>query len=152
MADLSSFFENDTVETLAEGHYSSEELLAPGWYKVAIVNEQIKDTSSGGKMLVFECQLDSGSKVNDNFNLVNPNPEAVRIAKSTLGKIAQVIGIKGAFPKDTSVLYGRPYEIYVVRGEYTNKNGEKKPKNEIKDYRPVQAKVSPTPSKATDGW
>ena len=83
MADLSSLFENDTVESLAEGHYSSEELLVPGWYKVAIVGEQIKDTSSGGKMLVFECQLDSGSKVNDNFNLVNPNPEAVRIAKST---------------------------------------------------------------------
>lgn len=151
MADLSKFFENDTVETLAEGYYSSEELLTPGWYKVVIVNEQIKDTSSGGKMLVFEYQLDSGSKITDNFNLINSNPEAVRIAKATLGKIAQVIGITGQFPKDTSIMYGRPFEIYVVRGEYENKSGEKKPKNEIKKYQAVQPKTNTKPA-STDGW
>ena len=151
MADLSKFFENDSVEALAEGYYSSEELLAPGWYKVVIVGEQIRDTSSRGKMLVFEYQLDSGSKITDNFNLINSNPEAVRIAKSTLGKITQVIGITGPFPKDTSIMYGRPFEIYVVRGEYENKNGEKKPKNEIKKYQALQTKSSTKPA-STDGW
>ena len=89
--------------------------------------------------------------ITDNFNLINSNPEAVRIAKATLGKVAQVIGITGSFPKDTSVMYGRPFEIYVVRGEYENKNGEKKPKNEIKKYQAVQAKVNTKPA-STDGW
>ena len=43
-------------------------------------------------------------------------------------------------------------EVYDgVRGEYENKNGEKKPKNEIKKYQAVQAKVNTEPA-STDGW
>ena len=151
MADL-SFLGNHDVDTLANEFYSGGTLLAPGWYKVRIVKEEIKDTSTGGKMLVFDYQLDSGETIKDRFNLVNRSEQTVNIAKAALGKIAQSIGIKGGFPKSTDVMFGRPFEIKVIQATFKDKEtGEDKPKNEIKDYRPVQAKVNTKPS-STDGW
>lgn len=151
MADL-SFLNMGTVEQEADNFYSSEELLAPGWYKVRIIKEEIKDTESGGKMLVFSYQLDSGSTISDNFNLINKNEQAVNIAKSSLAKIAQSVGLTGGFPKSTDIMFGRPFEIFVVRGEYTSKKtGEKKPKNEIKLYRACQ-EVPKLQSNSASGW
>ena len=101
-------------------------------------------------MLVFDYQTESGSTIKDRINIVNASEAAVRIGKAALGKIAQSIGINGAL-MSTDVLFGRPFEIKVIVDSFKNDKGEDIPKNDIKDYRPVQAKVNTKPS-STDGW
>lgn len=151
MADISRLGIND-VNKESEEFFSGSEVLAPGWYVVRIVKEEFKDTKTGGKMLVFDYQTDSGSTIKDRLNIVNNSEAAVKIAKAALGKIAQSIGINGGL-MSTDVLFGRPFEIKVIVDSFKNDKGEDIPKNEIKDYRPVQSKVSTTTtSKATDGW
>ena len=151
MADL-SFLGNHDVDVLASEFYSAGTIIPPGWYKVHIIKEEIKDTSTGGKMLVFDYQLDSGETIKDRFNLVNQSEKAVNIAKSTLAKIIQSIGIKGGFPKDTNILFGRPFEIKVIQGSFKDKDtGEDRPKNEIKDYRPCQ-NIQPKTETSFSGW
>lgn len=150
MADISRLGIND-VNKESEEFFSGSEVLAPGWYVVRIFKEEFKDTKTGGKMLVFDYQTDSGSTIKDRLNIVNNSEAAVKIAKAALGKIAQSIGINGPL-MSTDVLFGRPFEIKVVVDSFKNDKGEDIPKNEIKDYRPVQSKAAPKNSKATDSW
>lgn len=149
MADISRLGITD-VNKESEEFFSGSEVLAPGWSVVRIIKEEFKDTKSGGKMLVFEYQTESGSIIKDRINVVNASETAVRIGKATLGKIAQSIGINGGL-MSTDVLFGRPFEIKVVVDSFKNDKGEDIPKNDIKDYRPVQTKATTKPA-STDSW
>ena len=149
MADISRLGITD-VNKESEEFFSSADILPPGWHVVRIIKEEFKDTKTGGKMLVFDYQTESGSTIKDRINIVNASEAAVRIGKAALGKIAQSIGINGAL-MSTDVLFGRPFEIKVIVDSFKNDKGEDIPKNDIKDYRAVQAKVNTKPA-STDGW
>lgn len=87
-----------------------------GEYDVCIVESKFKDTKAGtGKFLELTMQVLSGPYQNrklwDRLNLVNPNEQAVTIAKGTLSAICRAVGVMT--PNDSSELHNKPLRIKV---------------------------------------
>ena len=54
--------------------------LQPGTYVVESKDAEIKDTATGGKMIVVDfSSVDGHGDIRMNFNVVNKNPQAVEI-------------------------------------------------------------------------
>ena len=127
MANLRGF-DATTVEGSTE-----YPLLPSGRYSAALTHSEMKATRSNNGAyleLVFEiiegeCK---GRKVWARLNLDNPNPLAVKIARSELSALCRAVGV--LTPKDSTELHDLPLLITVK--QKTGKDGSIR--NEIKGY------------------
>ena len=81
-----------------EADTGSRALLPIGDYQVAINASVMKPTKAGtGHYLEIEMKVLEGSQagatISDRFNLDNPNPKAVEIAKAQLKAVGLALGI-----------------------------------------------------------
>ena len=118
---------------------NSFELLPAGKYEAVIVASSMEPTKDGtGKFLKLELQILSGEyqnkKLFDRLNLINPNDQAVQIARGTLSSICRAVGVMT--PHDSAELHNRPLSINVgIR----KGDGEYGDQNVIKAYKPRHA-------------
>lgn len=125
----------------AEAEDSSFDVLDAGWQEAEIIKSQIKTTAAKTGQyiaLTFKITAEEGDKANGrmvftNLNFKNPNPVAVKIARSDLKKICAAVGFEGEL-EDTEDLHNIPMMIKLsVKPE----NDQWPAKNEIKDYKAV---------------
>lgn len=95
----------------------SQDPIPSDWYKVRIVDSEMKPTSSGtGQYLEFTMEVVEGPyqnrKVFDRLNLQNPNQTAMEIAYSTLKEIYDACGVVRV--DDSSQLHNIPMLAKVV--------------------------------------
>jgi hypothetical protein len=73
-------------------------VVPSGNYDVQVVSAEVKETKTGGSMLVFGLEIldgeHKGKVIRDSANTTNQNPEAVRIGYEKIKKIALVSGHK----------------------------------------------------------
>ena len=122
---------------------NSFELLPAGEYEAIIVASSMDMTKDGtGKFLKLELQILNGEyqnkKLFDRLNLINPNDQAVQIARGTLSAICRAVGVMT--PHESTELHNRPLRIKVGiregKGEYNDQNV-------IKAYKPRLAGPGP---------
>jgi len=131
--------------------------LPPGRYPVAISKTEMKDTKAGtGQYLQIELTVTSGTASNRKLwarlNLVNPNQQAVDIARRELSAICHAVGVLQV--NDSDELLGREMMVDVA----IEKNGQTgEDTNKVKGYSaigaaaPARAAVpasKPAPAKA----
>ena len=92
MASLGQTFDASTVEP-----NSGFDVLPPGKYTAQITSSEMRATKDGqGQYLYLEVDIlegrYAGRKLFDRLNLVNANPEAVRIAQQSLSAICRAVG------------------------------------------------------------
>ena len=136
-------------------------IIPPGWVKVVIVASEIVDTASGGKMLVFEHQLQDGSdrSFKDRLNIMNASEKAQTIGRAALAKIAESIGHKGGIA-DSNVLHGRPFEVKIEIEEFKSNKADALGEypmlksNKAGGYRAVQTQAAHKPAEKGEpvGW
>jgi hypothetical protein len=132
--------------------------LPPGRYPVAISKTEMKPTKAGtGEYLQIELTVTSGTAANRKLwarlNLVNPNQQAVDIARRELSAICHAVGVLQV--NDSDELLGREMMVDVViekngqTGEDTNKVkgyaaiGAQAPKAAMPAAKPAAAKAAP---------
>ena len=115
--------------------------LPAGWYNVAITGSSTFLTKAGTECLKLELTVLDGDHANrklwDNLNLWHTNPEAVRIAQTTLATICTAIGRLRV--GDTEELHNQPMQAKVsVETDATYGS-----RNSVKGYRGTDGKVTP---------
>lgn len=90
--------------------------LPDGWYAALIDSSEVKQTKAGnGEYLALRFKIVEGDFENrtvfTNLNLVNPNAQAVEIARRTFSSICHAVGVLN--PEDTSELHGIPMSIKI---------------------------------------
>jgi len=128
MADLNGFNANEVEPTV------DLEPIPAGKHVAVIIDSVMKTTKKGtGKYLEFTFQVIEGEYKNRllwaRFNLENPSPVAVKIARAKLSTICKAVGV--IIPGDTVKLHNLPLEIN-VRCKKRDDTGEMI--NEIKGY------------------
>lgn len=117
------------------------EVLPPGDYLCVIVNSEMRPTKSGdGQYLALEHDIIDGPHKNrklwNNLNLINPNQQAVDIAKAQLSALCHAIGVMHV--TDSTQLHGRPVLVN-VRTKPVEKDGQgnvvRDASNEVKGYK-----------------
>lgn len=93
-----------------------------GRYVCQVSGSIIKDTSSGGRMIVVDFQIDEGQfrgrHVFENLNLWHSNPTVSEIAKKQLANIAKSCGFNDVLRR-TEELNGRRLALQIeVDGSY----------------------------------
>lgn len=144
------------MANLGDGGFNANEVppnegfdvIPAGEYDAAIVNSEVKTTSSGdGKYLKLELQILNGQyqnrKVFDNLNIWNANAQAVQIAKGTLSAICRAVNV--LTPNDSSELHNKPLRIKLA----VTKNPEYGDQNKVKAYKPRQAGPASMPTPPT---
>ena len=114
MADLSPLgFAPETTEDMGDGF----KVIPPGTYNVVIVESDVKDTKTGGKMLVLKYQIidgkNVGDTVEDRMNIVNSSEIAQKIGLSQLKNICEAVGHVGQL-RDSNQLHGKPLAVKVI--------------------------------------
>ena len=142
MANLGTTFDASTVDPS-----TTYEILPPGQYVVQIVQSEMRPTKSGtGQQLVLELDVlegaQSGRKLFDRLNLVNPNTQAVEIAQRTLSAICHATGRMQV--QDSEELHLVPMLADVTVQPPKNGYGES---NRIR-YRPLERAAQPAPQPA----
>lgn len=147
MANLNGFNAN-TVEP--QGEF---EAIPAGKYLAVITNTEMKPTKAKtGAFLELTFEVIEGEfksrKLWSRLNLENPNPTAVKIARSELSSICRAINVPE--PKDSCELHNLPLVVTVK--QKAGEDGEVR--NEIKGYakrdaanpsKPQQAQSSTPP-------
>lgn len=118
--DLSS------VEVKAASGYN---VVPTGEYDVVVSKAEIKETKSGGTMLIFGYEVQSGDQagkvIKHTMNIVNQSADATRIGLETLKRVAIATGHKNPNKiADTDELINKnPFLVIVEEvqdGEYKN--------------------------------
>jgi hypothetical protein len=135
MAELGQVFDSTAVEPSAP-----RDTIPPGKYTAQIVRSEMKDTSTGGQMLVLEME-DPRRRVRQQTRLGSPqpgepNPKAVEIAQQTLSAICRATGQLQV--SDSEQLHLKPMTITVAVRPATEKFAAS---NDIKGYAPLQGSV-----------
>jgi len=117
--------------------------LPAGEYNLLIVDTDMKETSTGGQMLVVNMDVldgpSKGRKLTDRLNLVNKNEKAQNIAYAALKSIFKAIGVDSTDNSD--VMHGKRVTATVTVQEakpYTDKYGVEQagsPQNNIRGYK-----------------
>jgi hypothetical protein len=102
--------------TNVEASTGGQDPVPSGWYKMAMVESELKPTSSGnGERLECVFTILEGSyanrKVYEGFNIKNPSQEAMDIAYRQLKSLGEAVGIIQI--GDTVMLHNIPMEIKV---------------------------------------
>jgi hypothetical protein len=144
-------------------------LIPEGVYKAMAVEGTLKDTSTGGVMLVLKFVITEGpyanTEITDRLNIVNNSTKTVAIALETLARIVEAIGLK--LTPDNSDALLRKHMLIKVKTEkskdtYTDNDGNQVPypdKSVIdgKGYKPLltgaaTTTTTPTTGAATPPW
>ena len=149
MADLTPLsFDPAQVEDMGDGF----KVIPPNTYPVVIVESDVKDTSTGGKMLVLKYQIIegqyTGEYLTDRLNIQNKSEKAQAIGLSQLKHICDAISHKGLL-KDSSVLHGKPFSVKVIIEQFANRDGKMLDSNRIDKRMARQAlgqAVAPPPA------
>ncbi len=118
---------------------SAKRVLVPdGDYKAIITRSERNPTSKGdGEYILLQFEILEGEyerRVLKSFiNIVNPNPETVRIAKGQLSAICRAVGVLQ--PDDSSELHNIPLCITVGKKKRSD-TGEMA--NTIKAYKSLE--------------
>jgi len=123
--DLSS------VEVKAASGYN---VVPTGEYDVVVSKAELKETKSGGTMLILGYEVQSGDQagktIKHTMNIVNQSAEATRIGLETLKRVAIATGHKNPNKiADTDELINKNPFLVIVE-ETVNKQGY--PENRIK--------------------
>lgn len=124
------------------------EVIPAGKYNAVIADSEMKETRSGtGRYLQLEFEILDGEyrnrKLWTRLNLENPNPDAVRMARSDLSAICRAVNM--LTPKDSLELHNIPLTITVR----CKKNQDDEMVNEIKGYAPKAMASAVTPAPQT---
>ena len=148
MADLAPMgFNPANVEDMGDGF----KVIPPGVYNVAIVESDVQDTKSGGKMLVLKYQIldgkNTGDALVDRLNVVNSSDIAQKIGLSNLKNICDAVGFAGQL-NDSTQLHGKPFSVKVIVEEFeSNKEaGKMLQSNKIERRMPKQAAQQQQPA------
>lgn len=138
----------ENVEDMGDGF----KVVPPGTYNVVIVDSDVQDTKSGGKMLVCKYQVIDGQYVGDTLvdrlNIVNASDQAQKIGLSQLKNICDAVGHTGQL-KDSNQLHGKPFAVKVTVEDFeSNKTGKTLKKNKIEKRMAKQAVSVSTPGPA----
>lgn len=106
--------------------------LPIGWYAMQIIDSEMKQTQSGGQMLVLTFEIiealhpeHKGRRVWDRLNVVNASEKAQSIAASQLSSICKAIGQVSTLT-DSEQLHHRPMavklKIEAASGNYDAQN------------------------------
>lgn len=145
MGLLSGGFKADEQEKM------SFDPLEPGEYKVVIAKTEERSSTKGGQYLMIEFSVvgssGNGRKIWVNYNLVNDNPTAVKIAKSELAELCKAVGKPSIM--DANELLNLPF-IAEVGIRVNKETGDKS--NNIKKYKSIDsASTSPASTSASTG-
>jgi hypothetical protein len=132
MANLNGFNPADYED---EGGFGP---VPAGTYVAVIKDSEMRTTRDGsGQYLKLTWEIIEGPQsrrlVWENINLVNRNPEAVRIAKKTLARVSKACGINRPL-QDSSELHGKPVKIKVTVRPASNGYDES---NDVKGHAPT---------------
>ena len=148
MADLGALGGFDANNVDPQGDY---ELIPAGNYPAQIVASDMRSTKNGnGQFLYLELEISDGEyagrKLYDRLNLINPNPQAVEIAKRQFSALCRATGVM--VPKDSEELHFRPVVAVVkvrpAKGEYGASN-------DIATYKPVDGAAATSTTPAASG-
>lgn len=108
--------------------------IPAGTYDALVQRAELKDTSTGGKMISLQFQVRGPSHADrvvfGNINIRNANPKAEEIGRQQLGSLARAIGL--AKVSDTAQLENQLVSIKVaVKNDPTYG-----PRNEVKGFKP----------------
>jgi len=135
MADLSVVFDGQSFDANNIEPSQPRELLPPGNYIAQIIDSEMKETKTGGKMLKLSFEITEGQharrRVWSNLNLVNSNATAVDIAQRDLSAICRAIGQLQL--SDSDQLHYQPMQITVA---IKPPQGIYEASNEVKGYAP----------------
>tara|TARA_Y100000593_G_scaffold80757_1_gene150837 strand:+ start:1029 stop:1508 length:480 start_codon:yes stop_codon:yes gene_type:complete len=151
MANLQQFFEDEFVPESIDTSNDFDAIPA-GDYSLIVKGTEVKKTKAGtGQILSVEYEvLDGeciGRKLFGNFNLVNPNRQAVDIGRKQLAQLSQAVGIRGPL-RDSAQLHDVPFRAVVI----CKKSEQYGMQNEIRKYLPMSAATHAEPvSAATSG-
>lgn len=120
------------------------EAIPAGKYTAIITDSDLKSTKSGtGKYLWLEFEVQGGEyhgrKLWNRLNIENPNPNAVRMARSDLSAICRAVNV--LTPRDSVELHNLPLMVTVR----CRKNDDGEMTNEIKSYEPRETVALATP-------
>ena len=117
--------------------------LPNGQYVVVIGESTVKPTKKGdGRLLELVLVVIEGEYANRKIwarlNIVNPNPDAQRIANAQLSSICRAVGVMK--PGDSSELHNLPLRVTVVCKPRGDGNGLT---NEVTNFGPVEGATDP---------
>lgn len=151
MTDLTRF-----VTTEDEKFSGDFELLPEGIFKAVILKDEIKETKTGGSMLVITLQVLTkffvGKELTDRLNFLcipdNPRDEnkakkariAEAISRGRMEQIACAVGIEySKYLKNTSGAFGVPIAVVVGVDKPYEYDGKTYQNNCVKKYLPLSA-------------
>lgn len=120
-------------------------LLPEGTYHVEITEGDVKQSASGGTYVQFKYKVVEGPCMNrvlfDRFNIINPNPESVRIGRQQLISLADSVGIND--PSNTDPFIGKHTLAKVTIEEGKGNYGDS---NRIKGYKKYTGTFASAPA------
>ena len=122
------------------------DVMPNGWYPAVINDSALKPTKAGtGSMINMVYRINQGSfegrKAYANYNVQNPNPEAVEIANAEISAISYAVGVPQW--SDTQQIHGIPL---MIKLEVEPKHDDPtKLVNVIKGYKPVEGMAQAAP-------
>lgn len=130
---------------------SKSDLIPPGTYEARIVSSDIKATKDGnGKMLVLEFDITVQGRSRkhwERLNVVNSNPDTVRIATRQLMQIAKAVSVPVPVV-DSEDLHNKPMMVTVAISE--GRNGYEDG-NKLSKFAPWTATGGRAPAPAASG-
>jgi hypothetical protein len=169
MVNLPTGIAGQSVEDVLANAGSGTTLIPEGIYRAMAVEGALKDTQTGGVMLVLKFVITEGPHANteltDRLNIVNSNTTTTKIALETLARIAKAAGMDKT-PSNSDALL-RKHMLIQVKTEkskdtYTDNDGNQVPypdKSVIdgKGYKPLltgaaTTTTTPTTGAATPPW
>jgi hypothetical protein len=134
-------------EQKAQSGYS---FVPAGKYEAKVVKAEVKQTKAGGSMIVFDLEIqDFGDHVDKvipyNVNIINANPDAVKIGLSSLKTLANACGLNNPNKiNDTDeFLTGVAFDIEITE----RKDGEKSFSNVKSVFKKLATSAAPATSK-----
>jgi len=126
--------------------------LPAGWYDCIISASENKTTKKGtGTMLCLAFTIINGEfrqrKLFARLNLINPEPEAVRIARSQLAAICRAVNVPK--PGVSEQLHNKPLSVRIITKPRPD-TGEAV--NECKDFKPLANATQQDPAPQQAGY
>ena len=124
------------------------DLVPKGRYTAHVIETEIVNTKSGeGKIAKFTFEILDGPferrRIWENYNYINPNAEAQKIARRQMGRLAEAIGL-GVY-RDTAEFHHKPLLIDVTIE--AGKDGYDD-KNKVSKFVQVTGAAPPQPANA----
>ncbi len=168
MANLPTNIAGQSVEDVLANAGGGTVLIPEGIYKAMAVEGTLKDTTSGGVMLVLKFVITEGQHANveltERLNIVNSNTTATKIALESLARIAKAVGLDKT-PQNSDALLRKPLLIEVkteagkpwVNNQGETVEGKDKSVIESKGYKPLLTGATapvatPAAGTATPPW